>query len=452
MNLFRKPEANQGPPKVRVIPREQHSISRQDLSENALKVLYRLSKAGYEAYLVGGCVRDALLGIKPKDFDVVTNATPEEIKALFRNCRLIGRRFRLAHIVFGREIIEVATFRGHHQDAGDSIARRDDKGQLLRDNVYGTIDEDAQRRDFSLNALYYNIKDFAIYDYADGLNAIEQRKIEMIGDPESRFKEDPVRMIRAVRFATKLDMQIEEKTAAPIKHLAHLLGNIPAARLFEETLKLTLAGKAEANFKMLTELGLFQQLFPMQKEFLKDPDSKESELVLQVFKRTDQRINQGRKITPAYLFAALGWYPLEQQAEQYKNEGGLNHFDAMNLAMNDIQSQQNHTIMVPKRFSIPAREIWQLQLRFGKRAGKRAYRLLEHPRFRAAYDFLQLRGEIEGGDVEQLADWWVAFHDGDEKTRHELIKQVDGGHQKRRRRFNPKKRRTPKQSPQGQGQ
>src|SRR5690554_3798343 len=256
----------------RILTRDQHSVSRKDISEAALKVLYRLHNAGFQAYLVGGCVRYLLLGLHPKDFDVTTNATPEQIRKLFRNCRLVGRRFRLAHVVFGREIIEVATFRGHHDsaDSDDSIkvGKQDAEGMLLRDNVYGSIEEDAQRRDFTINALYYNIADFSIVDFADGVKDIESGLIRMIGDPATRYREDPVRMLRAVRFATKLNMRLDDTVAKPIKELAPLLQNIPPARLFEEVLKLFTAGKALANFEMMVEYHLFQPLFPLLKTYL----------------------------------------------------------------------------------------------------------------------------------------------------------------------------------------
>ena len=248
-----------------VVGRNEHGISRKQFSPNAIKVLYRLKDGGFDAYLVGGCIRDILLGQQPKDFDVVTNATPEQVKKLFRNCRLIGRRFRLAHIVFGREIIEVATMRGHHEAAPEDknqISQSSDQGQLLRDNVFGSIEEDAERRDFTINALYYSINDFSIHDFANGIAAINARQIELIGDPKTRYREDPVRMLRAVRFATKLDMTIAPATEKPIKELASLLDNIPPARLFEETLKLFLNGKAEENFLMLRRYNLFKSLFP----------------------------------------------------------------------------------------------------------------------------------------------------------------------------------------------
>ena len=252
----------------RTLSRDQHPISRKEISENALKVLYRLNKGGYEAYLVGGGVRDLLLGKTPKDFDIATNATPEQIKALFSNCRLIGRRFRLAHIVFGRDVIEVATFRGHHHQVNTSkhVSAQSDEGMLLRDNVYGTIEEDAERRDFTVNALYYSAKDFTLHDFEGGIEDLAERKLELIGDPETRYREDPVRMLRAVRFAAKLEMTISPRTAAPIRELAPLLQDIPAARLFEETLKLFLAGDGLATYKLLREYGLFQPLFPQVKD------------------------------------------------------------------------------------------------------------------------------------------------------------------------------------------
>ena len=277
-----------------IIGRSEHNVSRKNFSPNAIKVLYRLKDGGYDAYLVGGCIRDVLLGVEPKDFDVVTNATPEQVKRLFRNCRLIGRRFRLAHIVFGREIIEVATMRGHHEgnESKNPISQSSTEGQLLRDNVYGTIDEDAERRDFSINALYYSINDFSIHDYANGMEAIKNRSIELIGHPETRYREDPVRMLRAIRFATKLDMQIAPETEAPIYELADLLANIPAARLFEEVLKLFLNGKAEANFIALRQYGLFKQLFPaLDLIFEQSTTGEELKFINQMFINTDLRIN-----------------------------------------------------------------------------------------------------------------------------------------------------------------
>lgn len=401
-----------------IIPRDKHNISRTSISEHALKVLYRLHNNNYEAYLVGGCVRDLLLGVEPKDFDVVTNASPEQIKALFRNCRLIGRRFRLAHIVFGRDIIEVATFRGHHPEednANLNTSKQNKEGLLLRDNVYGSIKEDAERRDFTINAMYYSIADFSIHDFANGVSDLEAGIVRLIGDPETRYREDPVRMLRAVRFATKLGLRIEENSRAPIHGLAHLLGNIPPARLFEEFLKLFMNGKAVANFTSLQELGLFNYLFPQIKTALKQEDSHEYRMLHQLFVDTDNRLNNGKGVTPAYLFAAILWYPVVARAEELTQDGGLPEYDAFQIAAADVVGKQAQSISIPKRFSLPARDIWLLQLRLQQTAPRRAERLLGHPKFRAGYDFLLLRAKIEQRpDLQKLADFWTEFQRGKE--------------------------------------
>jgi poly(A) polymerase len=431
-----------------IIPRAEHPISRDDISEHALKVLYRLHNSGYQAYLVGGCVRDILLGKEPKDFDVTTNATPEQIKELFRNCRLIGRRFRLAHIVFGREIIEVATFRGHHAQteplSGEqNLSRQSDHGQLLRDNVFGSIEEDAERRDFTVNAMYYNIADFSISDFAGGMQAIKQRTISMIGDPATRYREDPVRMLRAVRFAVKLDMEISCETADPIYDLAPIMANIPPARLFEEVLKLLLSGQGLTTYRLLHKFHLFESLFPQLAPLISARDSREVQFIEQVLINTDNRLNTGMKVTPAFIFAAFLWYPLEERCQQHMSEGGLTHFDAFNLALNDVLHRQIQRIMIPKRFSIPIREIWQLQQRLPKRFGRRAYQLLDHPRFRAAYDFLLLRGQIEGGALLELGQWWTEFQEADGDQRQHMLdtlRKQEGTGPKRRSRNRGKKK------------
>ena len=433
--------------------RGEHGISREDVSANALKVMYRLNGAGFESYLVGGCVRDILMGHEPKDFDVVTNATPEQIKGLFRNCRLIGRRFRLAHIVFGREIIEVATFRGHHQESdedenlpkGKAVAKRDAHGQLVRDNVFGTIEEDAERRDFTFNAMYYSVADFTVKDFANGLAAIEKREVELIGDPETRYREDPVRMLRAVRFAVKLGMRIEAKTAAPIKSLANLLQNIPPARLFEETLKLFLSGKGEETFLMLHEYGLIEPLFPQLTPFLKDENSREMQFVRRVLANTDERINSDQRVTPAFLYAALLWYPVEEESQRLQSESGLNAHDAFNIASGEVIARQTQRIMIPKRFSTVVRDIWILQQRLPKRFGRRAFQLLTHPKFRAGYDFLLARGQIEGGDLLELAQWWTHFQhadNGKQKGMLNALRKSEGGGKggPRKRKRKPAKR------------
>ncbi len=432
-----------------IIPRSEHGISRGQFSPNALKVLYRLKDGGYEAYLVGGCVRDLLLGLQPKDFDVVTNATPEQVKKLFRNCRLIGRRFRLAHIVFGREIIEVATMRGHHEStepkkgAKCNISQASEHGQLLRDNVYGTIDEDAQRRDFTINALYYSIKDFCIYDYADGVKAIKKRRVELIGDPETRYREDPVRMLRAIRFATKLDMSISPATAKPIGQLADLLANIPPARLFEECLKLFLGGKAEANFKALREYGLFKYLFPSLDKILDaNPGGLEERFITQMFVNTDVRINNDKKVTPAFIFAALLWFPLLKRTEELMQREQLPHFEALGAAMNQILSESAQQVAVPKRFTLGARDIWHIHHRFDKRGGQRAYRLSQQPRFKAAYDFMLLLVESGQDDLKELCDWWGAYLNADVNGQKMMVKSLGGNNRPRRRRSGGSKRRS----------
>ena len=424
------------------LARDQHNVSRKLLSPNAIRVLHRLQDRGYEAYLVGGCIRDILMGLKPKDFDVATNATPEQIKACFNNCRLIGRRFRLAHVMFGREVIEVATFRGHHQgdvdqaqtqkQAKTSNAAQSTEGQLLRDNVYGTIEEDAQRRDFTINALYYSVKGFYIRDFAGGVEAIKAKRIELIGDPESRYREDPVRMLRAIRFATKLDMTIEEKTEQPIYELGSLLGNIPPARLFEESMKLTLAGKAEANYLLMRKYDLFRHMFPVPYEVLdQDPDCNAERLVRQMFINTDNRINSNKRVTPAYIHAALLWYVVEKETKMQMEENGLTAYDAGYIAMTEVLARHCRSISLPKRFSTVSRDIWQLQHRLARRSGKRAFRLMEHPKFRAGYDFLLLRGDIEGGEIKELATWWTDFQNADEQGRQQMAYELNGSQGKK---------------------
>jgi poly(A) polymerase len=408
-----------------------------------------LKDGGYDAYLVGGCIRDILLGIEPKDFDVVTNATPEQIKKLFRNCRLIGRRFRLAHIVFGREIIEVATMRGHHEasESKNQTSQSSEHGQLLRDNVYGSIEEDAERRDFSINALYYSIKDFTIHDFAKGMNAIAERKIELIGDPETRYREDPVRMLRAVRFATKLDMEIAQPTKRPIYELSELLSHIPAARLFEETLKLFLNGKAEKNYHLLREFGLFKQLYPELDDIIENSETGfETRFIAQMFANTDKRINAEKKVTPAFVYAALLWFPLLKRSEQLQRENIL-PFDAYAQAMNNVLSENAKHVAVPKRFTLGARDIWHIQLRFDKRVGQRAYRLSQQPRFKAAYDFLLLR--VESGEQEQaeLAQWWTEYLKQDINGQKDMVKKLGyGDSNKPRRRFRRKPKKKPSES------
>ncbi|GHF00539.1 poly(A) polymerase I [Thalassotalea profundi] len=435
-----------------VLTRDMHSVSRKFISINALKVLNRLNSSGYDAYLVGGGVRDILLGISPKDFDIATNATPEQIKTLFRNCRLIGRRFRLAHIVFGRDIIEVATFRGHHDTASEKQqqcqkqSKQSEHGMLLRDNIYGSIEEDAERRDFTINALYYSAKDFTVHDFANGIQDINDRQIRLIGDPETRYREDPVRMLRAIRFATKLNMEISKKTKQPIKSLAPLLANIPPARMFEEFNKLFLSGKALVNFNQLREYQLFTYFFPIVEQALQSDEFPYlANLIATALSNTDDRINNDKRVTPAFLFAAVLWYPLQQKILQLKATTTMTPQDTFFSAYHEIMSEQQRSIAIPKRFQAVMKDIWILQEKFERREGKKAFKTLEHIKFRAGYDFLLLRATLEHENTElvKLSQWWTDFQHSNYDTQQIMIKSVAKPVSKR----SPRKKRKPK-SPQ----
>jgi poly(A) polymerase len=418
-----------------VIPRSRHNISRENISENALKVLYRLNKAGYQACLVGGGVRDLILGLEPKDFDVATDASPEEVKSLFRNCRLIGRRFRLAHVFFGREIIEVATFRGQGEsdaDAEQEQRTQTDEGRLLRDNVYGSIEEDAWRRDFTVNALYYDIKDFSVLDYMQGMQDIEQGVLRIIGDPEQRYREDPVRMLRAARFAVKLGFKIHVDTEQPLFELAPLLGDISPSRLFDESVKLFLSGQALQTFEMLRHYGLFAHLYPLtETELAREEEGFPVMLVAQAMKNTDERLQQGKSVTPAFIYAALLWEPVRQTALQINSEEDLPAFPAMQKAIARVLSRQSRHTAIPKRFSIFMREVWQLQGRFDFMSGMRPYKLLSHPRFRAAYDFLLLRAAC-GETSEETAQWWTRFQRASSSEKKKMTRARPSGKNRQR--------------------
>ncbi len=396
-----------------IVPRADHPISRSAISPSALKVLYRLKDAGYQAFLVGGAVRDLLLGRNPKDFDIGTNAHPEQVRELFRNCRLIGRRFHLAHVRFGQEIIEVATFRAAHtlmdeDNSVDEDSRRvlDNHGRILRDNLYGSIDEDVWRRDFTANALYYNIADFSIWDYTGGVADANARLLKLIGDPETRYREDPVRMLRAVRFAAKLNFTIDDASARPIAKLAYMLDGVPAARLFDEVTKMFLAGSALRSFEVLRQHGLLPHLFPDLDSVLSQAaDPAAEQLVRLGLAGTDERIAADKSVTPAFLFAVLLWPAVVRQARQFAAMAE-SPIQAMQDAWDTVAARAQRRVALPKRFSLTAREVVALQPRFDNRSGKRSLRLLDHPRFRAAYDFLLLRAAA--GEVEQsVADWWT---------------------------------------------
>ncbi len=390
-----------------IIARSDHSISRTQISENALKVLYRLKKSNFQAHLVGGGVRDILLGQEPKDFDVVTDASPEQVHQLFRNSRLIGRRFRLVHVVYGRDVIEVATFRGHHDNAkGKQQSHKSDSGMLLRDNVYGSIDEDAVRRDFTVNALYYDISDFSVHSYAGGIDDIKKKRLRLIGDPETRYREDPVRMLRAVRFAAKLDFKIDAKSANPIAELAPLLQDIPAARLFEEVLKLFMAGYAAKTFALLEKHNLFAQLFPHTQQCIND-NPFYRKMVEHALQNSDARVAQGKTLNPAFLYAAFLWPCLLETAKIIQAQG-MPAVPALHQAASEVISNQQAITSVPKRFMIPMREIWDLQRRLEKRLPKQLTSTVGHARFRAAYDFILLR-EQAGERLNDAGIWWTDY-------------------------------------------
>ncbi len=429
MNESGNPKAIQ----AEIIPRAAHKVSRDEISKSALKVLYRLHKSGYQAFLVGGCVRDALIGLHPKDFDVATDATPDEVKALFGNCRLIGRRFRLAHVRFGREIIEVATFRASANHEHDD-AHQDEEGRIIRDNVYGSIEEDVWRRDFTCNALYYNIADFSIWDYTGGVRDIEQRVLCLIGDPEQRLREDPVRMLRAIRFAAKLDFRIDDEVAKAIRDNAGLITNVPAARLFDEFLKLFQAGHAERTFELLREYSLFGQIFPATEQELEEDESFNA-FIHAALRNTDRRVAAGKSVTPMFLLGVFMWAPTRRVAAEIRSEEKMSEGQALSLASYQLMGEQQRRIAIPRRFTVPMREMLALQPRFMVTRGKRAMGFLEHRRFRAAYDFMVLLTEVGQFD-EQLMGFWtdVQCQSKDDRVESFQVHSKPRSNRRRRRR------------------
>ncbi len=405
-----------------------------------MKVLYRLQNEGFDAYLVGGCVRDLLLGREPKDFDVVTNADPDQVRKVFRNCRLIGRRFRLAHVYFGREIIEVATFRGAEEQQSDRQVLNKE-GRLLRDNVYGTIEEDVWRRDFTVNALYYNIKDFSVVDYVGGMADHKTGTLRLIGDPEMRFREDPVRMLRAVRFAVKLGFKLDRECEKAIHNDAHLLASIPSARLYDEALKLFLTGYALQTFEMLRHYGLFQVLFPSTENSLAVEESGFPRLLLiKALENSDNRIAEGKTITAYFLLAAFLWEPVRILAKEKMSTQGMDEFSAYQDAASEIIAGQIRSTALPRHISMAMREVWSMQPKFNARIGSKPSRLIGHPRFRAGYDFLLLRSETGGADPE-LAEWWTRYQGASENEQRKMTqppRRTQGSKPGRKRSY-PKK-------------
>ena len=430
-----------------LISRENHRISKANISQNALKVLNRLHNEGYEACLVGGGVRDLLLGIAPKDFDVATNARPNEVSRLFRNSMLIGRRFRIVHVQFGREIIEVTTFRAseehrentekstssppqHHQRNAygrkpatlATVRLKDKSGMIIQDNIFGDISQDAGRRDFTVNALYYNIADSSVVDFTGGYQDLKDKMIRLIGNPDTRYQEDPVRMLRAIRFSAKLNFTIEAQTAEPINRLAHLIKNVPSARLSEEIFKVYHNGAAQQSHRLLCQYGLFELFFPDTASLLGN-EASENKLIQQALENTDTRFEQKKPVMPAFLLATMLWHPMLEESRLFQEEGD-SPLEALEKAMSQVIHAQNQAVAMPKRHWQVVREIWLLQYRFPRRAGPRPFRLLQHPRFRAAYDFLLIRA-LAGEESIELADWWTTFQDATHFEQDAMIKTVE---------------------------
>lgn len=381
---------------------------------------------------MGGAIRDVLLGYQPKDFDVVTNATPNEIKRLFRNSRLIGRRFKLAHVFYGRDYVEVATYRRSHDephDEDEGVIGKD--GLILRDNIYGTLEQDVYRRDFTVNGLYYRLSDFALIDYVGAIDDLSNRVIRSIGDPMIRFREDPVRMLRAIRFAVKLDFSLDSTVTHAISQLKDEIPKIPPARLFDESLKLFQTGKGEQAYRLLQTHGLFHVLFPVCLSANHKPEKGADALLIEALKSTDQRLAQNKTVTPAFVFAAVLWVPMGRERLRYRSQG-LSNQESLIKASKRVMNEAVRVVGVHRRFLTTVQEIWMMQARFEKRNGKAPFRLLEQPRFRAAYDFLALRAQV--GEVSQeLVDWWTKFQVLNQDERVQYIQAITPSKRPRKR-------------------
>jgi poly(A) polymerase len=408
------------------LPRESHGLTRGAISPSAAKVCGALREAGFSAYVVGGAVRDLLLGIVPKDFDIATDARPEQIRPLFRRALIIGRRFRLVHVMFGSDTVEVSTFRG--ADAG--TAEKDEHGRVLRDNVFGTLEEDARRRDFTVNALYFDPASEELVDFHGGLADLKKRMLRVIGEPELRYREDPVRMLRAVRLAAKLGLTLDAATREPIRSLAPLMERVPPARLFDEMLKLLLSGHASACLRQLRDVGLHRGLLPLLDVILEQPLGER--FVTLALAQTDERVLAERPVSPAFLFAALLWHEVlaAWKARQARGERAL---AALEAAMDEVLDTQCAKLAITRKLTATMREVWAMQPRFEQRSGNRAYRLLESPRFRMSYDFLALRA-ASGEVAADLEEWWRAFQGADAESRKAMLLPDTAPRKRRRRR------------------
>jgi poly(A) polymerase len=431
--VFPKRSSPRGQP--RVIPLKQHGITPDHISPCAIKVTEGLQRAGYKAFVVGGAVRDLLMGREPKDFDVATDAEPEEVHRLFRRSRLIGRRFRIVHVMCGRETIEVSTFRAMQGNGEEGDHRADESGRVLRDNVFGSQEEDAMRRDFTVNALYYDPATGEIWDYLNGVADLKAGALRVVGDPVTRYREDPVRMLRAVRLAAKLGLTLDGASRKPIRSMAELLADVPAARLFDEMIKLLFSGHAVQSIHQLRKEGLHHGLLPMLDVILEQPLGER--FVMQALEKTDERIDQDKPVSPAFLFAALLWHEVLANWQRLQ-AAGQRPIPALHQAMDQVLAVQNEKLAIPRRYDAVMKELWELQPRFEQRAGQRPFRLLTHPRFRAGYDFLVMRCESGEADME-LCRWWERFQEaGEDERSGMLLKETEP--KKRRRRRRPKTR------------
>jgi poly(A) polymerase len=413
-----------------VIPFAKHHIERSLVSRNATRICESLQHAGHNAFVVGGAVRDLLLGRKPKDFDIATSAKPEEVRTLFRRSRIIGRRFRLVHVIFGPETIEVATFRGAADPDAAVPGDVDEHGRILRDNVFGSQEEDARRRDFTVNAMFYDPVREEVLDYHNGFADARAHRLRMIGEAELRYREDPMRMLRAVRFAASRGLEIDARTRRPIRALADLLQNVPQARVFDEMMKMLFSGHAVECVRRLRKEGLHHGVLPLLDVILEQPLGER--FVMAALAATDERLNAGQPVSPAFLFAALLWHEVLATWRQIEAAGTL-PIPALYAAMDKVLAVQAAKLAIPRRYGSDMKEIWALQPRFANRSGRRPYQLLAHQRFRAAYDFLGLRtasGEID----RELSDWWVLFQSADDAGRAAMLAKDGVGPKRRRRR------------------
>jgi poly(A) polymerase len=396
-----------------VLTAKEHGIDPKLVSANAVRVTNTLQQAGFKAFLVGGAVRDLLLGVKPKDFDIATDATPEQVKKLFRRAFIIGRRFQIVHVMFGQDLLEVTTFRG----ASAEDAPKDEHGRVLRDNTFGEQHEDAVRRDFTINAMYYDPATQTVLDYHGGMDDIRSKTLRIIGVPEARYREDPVRLLRVVRFAAKLNFGIAPETRAPIKVMAPLINNVPAARVFDEMLKLLMSGHAWACLQQLRKEGLHHGLLPLLDVVMEQPLGEK--FVRLALANTDERVKQGKGVSPGFLFASLLWHQVLEKWKAYQAAGEY-PIPALHLAADDVLNTQTDTLALQRKIAADMRDIWAMQPRFERRVGKSPYKLLEHPRMRAGYDFLLLR--CASGELDQeIGEWWKAFIDGDGAAREDLL-------------------------------